>query len=63
MGEKRGRIEREKKEERKRRNSRVRSSHLSLDFSAIGLSNSDEPRGKVDPPLQELRLGTGIVDF
>ena len=28
---------------------RERSSHFSLDFSTIGLSNSDETRGKVDP--------------
>ena len=35
--------------ERKRRDFRVRSPHLSLDFSAIGPSNLGETRGKVDP--------------
>ena len=49
MGEKRGKIKREKKEERKRRNSRERGSTFSLDFPVISLSNSDETRGKVDP--------------
>ena len=49
MGEKRGKIEREKKEERERRNSRERGSILSLDFLVIGPSNSGETRGKVDP--------------
>ena len=46
--EKEREIERERKEERDRRNSRVRSSHFSVDFSAIGLSNSDETRGNAD---------------
>ena len=41
--------EREKPTERKRRNSRVRSSHFSLEFPTIGPSNPGEPRGKVDP--------------
>ena len=49
MGEKRGKIEREKKEERERRNSREIGSTFSLNFSVIGLSNSGETRGKVDP--------------
>ena len=49
VGEKRGKIEIEKKEERERRNSRERCSTFSLDFSVIGLSNSGETRGKVDP--------------
>ena len=49
MGEKRGKIEREKKEERERRNFRERGSTISLDFSAIGPSNLGETRGKVDP--------------
>ena len=49
MGEKRGKIEREKKEEREMRNSRERESTFSLDFSAIDPSNSGETRGKVDP--------------
>ena len=41
--------EREKPTERERINFRVRSSHFFLDFPMIGLSNLDEPRGKVDP--------------
>ena len=49
MGEKRGKIEREKKEERERRNSRERGSTFSLDFPAIGPLNHGETRGKVDP--------------
>ena len=49
MGEKKGKIEREKKEERERRNSRERGSVFSLDFPTIGLSNIGETRGKVDP--------------
>ena len=49
MGEKRGKIEREKKEERERRNSRERGFTFSLDFSVIGPSNSEETRGEVDP--------------
>ena len=40
-GGKRGKIERENKEEREKRNSRERSSHFSLDVSAIDSSNSD----------------------
>ena len=38
-----------RKEGEKRRAFRERSSHFSLDFSAIGPSNSGEKRGKVDP--------------
>ena len=49
MGEKRGKIEREKKEEGERRNSRQRGSTFSLDFPVIGPSNFGETRGKVDP--------------
>ena len=49
MGEKRGKIEREKKEERERRNSRERDSTFSLDFSVIGPSTSGKTKGKVDP--------------
>ena len=49
MGEKRGKIERENKEERERRNCRKRVSTLSLDFPAIGPSNSSKTRNKVDP--------------
>ena len=40
-------IERDKKEERERRDSRERSSTFSLDFSAIGPTNSGGARGKV----------------
>ena len=47
MGEKRGKIEREKKEERESRNSRERGSTFFLDFVVIGSSNSGETRGKV----------------
>ena len=54
--------ERERKRE-KGREFRERGSTFSLDFPAIGPSNSNETRGKVDPPLQELRVGTGIVEF
>ena len=49
MGEKRGKIQREKKEERERRNYRERGSTFSLDFPAIGPLNPGETRGKVDP--------------
>ena len=49
MGEKGGKIEREKKEERERKISRVRSSHFSLDFPTIRPAASGETRGKVDP--------------
>ena len=42
---------------------RERSSTFSLDFLVIRSSNSGETRGKVDPPLQELRVGTGIEEF
>ena len=49
MGEKKRKIEREKKEERERINSRERDSTFSLDFLAIGPSNSNDTRGKVDP--------------
>ena len=45
MGEKRGKIEREEG----RINSRVRSSHFSLDFSTIRSSNLDETRSEVYP--------------
>ena len=48
MGEINGKLEREKKKERERRNSRVRSSHFSLEFPVIGPSNPGEARGKVD---------------
>ena len=48
MGEKRGKIEREKKEEKKKRNLE-RESTFSLNFPVIGPSNSGETRGKVDP--------------
>ena len=41
----------------------MRSSHFTLDFLVIRPSNSGETRGKVDPPLQELRVGTGIMEF
>ena len=45
-----GRENKERKERGKRKeNSRVRSSHFSLDFPAIGLAASGETRGKVDP--------------
>ena len=44
----RGRKEREKMRE-ERRAFIERSSHFSLDFLMIGLSNPDETRGKVDP--------------
>ena len=40
--------EKERKRE-KGREFRERSSTFSLDFPVIGLSNSDETRGKVDP--------------
>ena len=49
MGEKRGKIGREKKEERERRNSGERDSTFFLDFPVICSSNFDETRGKVDP--------------
>ena len=49
IGEKRGKIEREKKEERERRNSKERNSTFSLDFPLIDPSNPDKTRGKVDP--------------
>ena len=43
-----GKIRREKKEERERKRvCREKVSNFSLDFPAIGLSVSDEPRGKV----------------
>ena len=45
------------------RDFRVRSSHFSLGFPVIGPSNSGETRGKVDPPLQELCVGAGSVEF
>ena len=40
-----------KKRERERKKEffRERSSHFSIDFPLIGLSNSGETRGKVDP--------------
>ena len=41
----------------------MRSSHLSLDFPGKSPSNPGETSGKVDPPLQELHVGTGIVEF
>ena len=37
-----------KRKRKERRNSRERGSTFSLDFLAIGLSNSDETKGKVD---------------
>ena len=40
--------EREKGGEREKRE-RERSSHFSLDFPAIGPSNPDEAKGKIDP--------------
>ena len=49
MGEKRGKIEREKEIGKDRRNSKERGSHFSLDFPVIGPSNPDETRGKVGP--------------
>ena len=49
MGEKREKIEREKKEERERITSREIDYTFSLDFSVIGPSTSGETRGKVDP--------------
>ena len=46
----RERENRERKERGKRKeNSRVRSSHFSLDFPTIGPAASCETRGKVDP--------------
>ena len=47
----------------KERAFRERSSTFSLDFPMISSSNSGETRGKVDPPLQELRVGTDIMEF
>ena len=41
--------EQTEKEGEKKRDSRVRSSHFSLGFPAIGPSNLGEARGKVDP--------------
>ena len=49
MGEKRGKIERENKEEKDRRNCRERVSTFSIGFPAIDSSNSGEIRSKVDP--------------
>ena len=49
MGENRGKIEREKKEEREKINYRERDSTFFLDFPVIDPSNSGETRGKVDP--------------
>ena len=49
IGEKRGKIEREKKKEKEKRNSRERGSTFSLDFLVIDPLNFDETRGKVDP--------------
>ena len=44
------------------RDFRERVSTFSLDFLVIGLSNSDETRGKVDP-RQGIRVGTVFVEF
>ena len=57
-----------KKEEReikkeKGREFRERGSTFSLGFPAIGPSNPGGARGKVDPPRQELRVDTCIVEF
>ena len=41
----------------------MRSSHFSLNFLTIGPSNPSETRGKVEPPLQELHVGTSIMEF
>ena len=49
IGEKRGKIEREKERGKDRRNSKERGSHFSLDFPMIGPSNPGETRGKVGP--------------
>ena len=54
--------ERERKRE-KGKELRVRSSHLSLDFPVNSRSNLGETNGKVDPLLQEVHVGTGIVEF
>ena len=47
--ERRREEEQTEKEGENMRDFRVRSSHLSLDFQVIGLSNSGEIGGKVDP--------------
>ena len=49
MGEKRGKIEREKEKEREKRDFRERSFTFSLDFPVIGPANSGEVRRKVGP--------------
>ena len=46
LGGKKRKIERKREKER---DFRERSSTFSLDFSAIGPSNSDKTRGEVDP--------------
>ena len=55
--------EKEKREKRKESFCRERVSTFSLNFPVIGPSNPGEPRDKVDPPLQELRVDTGFVEF
>ena len=44
-----GKREKERERGKKKRDFRERSSHFSLDLSAIGPSNFGETRGKIDP--------------
>ena len=60
LGGKKRKRERKKEKERA---FRERSSTFSLDFPATGQSNFGETKGKVDPPMQELLVGIGIVEF
>ena len=55
IGEKIGKIEREKKEERERINSRERNSTFSLEFPVIRPSNPGETRGKLIPTARATR--------
>ena len=48
---------------RERKGAREKESTFSLDFSAISPSNPSETKSKVDPSLQELRVGINIVEF
>ena len=55
--------ERGREGKKKRILEREREFTFSLDFSAIGSSNPNETRGKVDPPRKGLRVGTSIMEF
>ena len=52
-----------KKERERGKIFRERNFTFSLEFPAIRQSNPGEPRDKVAPPRQELRVDTGFVEF